>query len=127
MSAVINKAKQHYIRVLKTEILLLLIIFGVFIVWRGIDGISFISGAISSFLPHCVFVYWIFFKKTTRKQAKMADFYRGEGIKWLTAILLVILCFKLLPSLHIVFFFVGYLVALFLNNVIPFILSKSTR
>ncbi|VEI48127.1 F0F1 ATP synthase subunit I [Actinobacillus equuli] len=37
----------------------------------------------------------------------MGDFYRGEGLKWLITILLVIMCFKLLPSLHIVLFLWG--------------------
>ena len=127
MSTVINKAKQHYIRALKIESLLLLSTVGFLIVWKGVDGISFLCGALSSFVPHCVFVYWIFFKKTTKNQSRMGTFYRGEGLKWLITILLVVMCFKLLPSLHIVLFFVGYLMALFFNNVIPFILSKRTH
>ncbi|WGE90249.1 ATP synthase subunit I [Actinobacillus arthritidis] len=127
MSAVINKAKQHYAKALKTEILLLFCILCILMVWKGESSFSFFGGALSSFLPHCVLVYWIFFKKTTKEQSKMTAFYRGEGLKWLITILLVILCFKLLPSLHLVLFFVGYLVTLFFNNVIPFILSKRTH
>lgn len=127
MSAVINKAKLHYISALKTEFLLLICIFGLLMIWKGEISISFLGGFLSSFLPHCVFVYWIFLKKTTKNQSKMGDFYRGEGLKWLITILLVVACFKLLPSLHLVLFFVGYLMALFFNNVIPFILSKRTH
>ncbi|HDL2989421.1 TPA: ATP synthase subunit I, partial [Mannheimia haemolytica] len=51
-------------------------------------------------------------------------FYRGEGMKWLVTIILVIGCFKLIPALDVVLFFVGYFIALFLNNMIPFVLSK---
>ncbi|AGQ38893.1 hypothetical protein J450_07165 [Mannheimia haemolytica D171] len=54
----------------------------------------------------------------------MTAFYRGEGMKWLVTIILVIGCFKLIPALDVVLFFVGYFIALFLNNMIPFVLSK---
>ncbi|SUT95235.1 MULTISPECIES: ATP synthase subunit I [Actinobacillus] len=127
MSAVINKAKLHYLSALKIEFFLLVSLFGVLMIWKGVESVSFLGGFLSGFLPHCVFVYWIFFKKTTKNQSKMGDFYRGEGLKWIITILLVVMCFKLLPYLHLVLFFVGYLMALFLNNVIPFILSKRTH
>lgn len=127
MSAVIGKTKQHYIRSLKIELFLLISIFSLLLIMKGEIGFSFLGGFLSSFLPHCLLVYWIFFKKTTNNQYTIRELYQGEGLKWFVTILLVTLCLKLYASLHVVLFFVGYFVALFFNNVIPFILSKRTH
>ncbi|AAP95027.1 F0F1 ATP synthase subunit I [[Haemophilus] ducreyi] len=127
MSAVINKAKQHYLMALKLESGILFAIFCMLLILEGSLSFSWLGGCLASFLPYCLFVYWIFFKKSAKNQSKMAAFYRGEGLKWLATILLVVAAFKLIPELHRVLFFVGYFVALLLNNVIPFVLQKRTN
>ncbi|HDL5698665.1 ATP synthase subunit I [Mannheimia glucosida] len=127
MSAVINKAKSQYKQALKTEFFILCLLVVGLSCWKMNLDFSFLGGALASFLPHLVFVYWIFFKKSAKNQSKMTAFYRGEGMKWLVTIILVIGCFKLIPNLDFVWFFVGYFIALFLNNMIPFVLSKHHR
>lgn len=57
----------------------------------------------------------------------MTAFYRGEGVKWLSTIVLVVACFKWVSFLHLIAFFAGYFVALFANNVIPFVLSTKNE
>lgn len=127
MSAVINRAKQHYLKALKIEIVLLLLFsLGLFL-WQTNAGVSAFAGALAMFLPHGLFVYWIFFRKSAKDQPKMTAFYWGEGLKWLAAIVLLIASFKGVPELHIWGFFAGYFFALLLNNVIPFALSKKTQ
>ena len=124
MSAVINRAKSQYKQALKVEFFLLCVFALGVSLWKMNFNFSFLGGALASFLPHLVFVYWVFFKKSAKNQSKMTAFYRGEGMKWLVTIILVLGCFKLIPALDVVLFFVGYFIALFLNNMIPFVLSK---
>lgn len=57
----------------------------------------------------------------------MTAFYRGEGLKWLATILLIIGCFKLVFPMDFVWFFMGYFIVLLLNNMIPFLLSRFTH
>lgn len=127
MSAVINRAKQHYAKSLKVEgVILLLISIGLLGV-KGNVSISFLTGSLASFLPFGLFVYWVFFKKTAKNSSKMTAFYWGEGVKWMATIMLLIAGLTLIPTLQIGAFFVGYFLALLLNNVIPFMLSRQTQ
>lgn len=124
MSAVINKAKQHYVRSLKTEgAMILLISVGLRVInWNA--GISFLAGSLAGFLPFGLFVYWVFFKKSAKNSSKITAFYWGEGLKWGATITLLIVGLTMIPSLQVGVFFAGYFLALFLNNVIPFVLNK---
>lgn len=124
MSAVINKAKRHYLKALRTELSIIITGFLLLTILKGYVSVSFLIGSLAIFLPHCLFVYWIFFKKPAENHSKVTAFYRGEGVKWLTTIFLVIAGFKWIPDLQIGLFFTGYVVALLLNNVVPFVLSK---
>ncbi len=127
MSAVINRAKQHYAKSLKVEgVILLLISIGLLGV-KGNVSISFLTGSLASFLPFGLFVYWVFFKKSAKNSQNLTAFYWGEGIKWMATIILLIIGFTAIPHLHIWAFFVGYFLALLLNNVIPFMLSRQTQ
>lgn len=126
MSAVILKTKQHYQKALIIEMLTL---FGVclgLLVWNGMMGLSFLMGSLVNFFAHCVFVYWIFFRKSAKNGTKMTAFYQGEALKWLVVIVLSGGSLKWMPDLQIIWFFVGFLMALLLNNVIPFVLSRRT-
>ena len=125
MSAVINRAKQRYIKAIKWEATIIFFSFFAVIAVQSELNFSFLAGAISSFLPHCVFVYWIFFK-LAKFQQKMTAFYWGEGMKWLMTMVLIILSFILLPALKVLFFFAGYFVALLLNIVLPVVLERHT-
>ncbi|MCK3658086.1 F0F1 ATP synthase subunit I [Pasteurellaceae bacterium Pebbles2] len=124
MSAVIHRAKQHYLKSLKTEFAFILLLALLCFFWQKSLSISFLNGLLASFLPHCLFVYWFFFRETTKNQTKMTALYRGEGIKWLVTILMIVASFKFISEISIIAFFVGYVISLILNNFIPFILSS---
>lgn len=47
-------------------------------------------------------------------------------MKWLIAMVLIILSFTLLPALKVLFFFAGYFVTLLLNIVLPVMLERHT-
>ena len=123
MSAVITRAKQQYIKAIKWEIgvILLGVCFVSLIQFSA--SMSFLVGAFSAFLPHCVFVYWVFFR-AAKNQQKITAFYRGEGIKWLVAIILIALSFIFIPHLKLLFFFIGYILVLGLNIVLPIALNR---
>lgn len=123
MSAVINRAKQQHLKAIKWEMgLIIFITFFLYFI-KGMASFSFLAGALSSFLPHCAFVYWIFFK-SAKNQQKVTAFYRSEGIKWLVAILLITASFTLVPNLQLLFYFVGYFLALCLNIMLPIMLNR---
>ena len=56
---------------------------------------------------------------------KLTALYRGEAIKFVLTILLIIMAFKWLLVTYFIVFFTGFFVALMLNNIIPFLLNKS--
>ncbi|MFA9488016.1 MULTISPECIES: ATP synthase subunit I [unclassified Mannheimia] len=126
MSAVINKAKSQYRRALGIEVGAILVLAFILFLCKGNMVISFLAGGISSFVPHCVFVYWVFFRNSAKDRTKMTAFYWGEGIKWAIAIVLMIASFTLIPNLQFLVFFVGYFLALFLNIVLPMFLSRKS-
>lgn len=127
MSAVINKAKRHYLKALRTELSIIITGFLLLTILKGYVSVSFLIGSLAIFLPHCLFVYWIFFKKPAENHSKLSAFYQGEGIKWFVTILMVIAGLKLVPDLQIGPFLVGYIVTLLLNNIVPFVLSKCSN
>ncbi|WP_150539444.1 ATP synthase subunit I [Actinobacillus vicugnae] len=126
MSAVINRAKLQYRKALFIEWFVILGLSFLFLMMRSNSALSFFSGCLASFIPHCVFVYWVFFRNTAKDRTKMTAFYWGEGIKWLTAISLLIASLTLIPSLQILLFFSGYFLALFLNIFLPMLVSRQT-
>ncbi|MDD7426050.1 MAG: ATP synthase subunit I [[Actinobacillus] rossii] len=124
MSFVVNQAKQHYRHVLVIELGIITLLTFIVLVFKFDITLSFLFGLLSSFLPFCLFVYWIFFRYSPKNQSKMTALYRGEGLKWLLTIVLVVASFKLIMNLNMLAFFIGYIMMLFFNNLIPFVLSK---
>lgn len=125
MSAVINRAKQHYRKSLIFELVIILgLCLVVLLVWNAASVLSALSGMSAAYLPHCLFVYWFFFSNSVKTQSKTTALYRGEGLKWVTTIVFVAACFKFYTELNLVAFFAGYIFILILNNLIPFIVTK---
>lgn len=126
MSAVINKAKSQYRRALGIEAGAILVLAFILFLCKGNIAFSFLAGGISSFVPHCIFVYWVFFRNSAKDRTKMTAFYWGEGVKWLATIILMIASFTLIPHFQFLVFFVGYFLALFLNIALPMFLSRKS-
>lgn len=124
MSFVVNQAKQHYRKALWVELGIVLLLTLLVLVVKFDITLSFSAGLLSSFLPFCLFVYWIFFRYSPKNQSKMTALYRGEGLKWLATIVLIVASFKLITHLNVLAFFIGYIMMLIFNNLIPFVLSK---
>lgn len=123
MSAVIRRAKQHYLKSLLAQLLLIGLLAFVVFIWKPLFAMDFSCGMLAGFLPHGLMVYWFFFHNQAKNQAKMTALYRGEGLKWLATIVLILLSIKFIPNLNVPAFFVGYVLLLILNNLVPFLLS----
>lgn len=129
MSAVLALIKQQYLRVIRIELMLLVslsLLIGISVESPLISAISFVLGALASLLPQCLFIYWVFFRKKAKNSHKMATFYRGEGLKWLATIMLIVMALKGVSTLNLTLFFAGYFVFLLCNSLLPF-LVKATR
>lgn len=126
MSAVTNRAKLQYRKALSIEVGIIFILTLVLFLLKENVSMSFLCGGVVSFLPHCVFVYWVFFRNSARDRTKITAFYWAEGIKWLLAIILISISFTLIPKLHLLAFFLGYFLALCLNIALPMWLSRKS-
>ena len=124
MSAVINRAKQHYSKALVFELLFVLVFCLVVLIYNVTMAFSLLAGMSAAYLPHCLFVYCFFFHNLKKKQSKITVLYLGEGLKWITTIMFITVCFKLISNLNLAAFFSGYILILILNNLIPFVIVK---
>lgn len=126
MSAVINKAKSHYRKALKIELWLILGLGLILAILKKEWSVSFSAGSFSSFVPHCVFTFWVFFRNSAKDRTKMTAFYLGEVLKWLVAIFFIVISFLFIQPLHYAVFFIGYILALLLNILLPILLSQKS-
>lgn len=127
MSAVLQQTKQLYRKVMFVECcgvvsgaLLVLLVQNVS------AAFAFLLGGLSSFLPQCLFIFWVFFRKNTKNTNKMAAFYRGEGLKWLATIVLMVAVLIGFPNLNVLLFFSGYFLFLICNGLLPIFLTQRT-
>ncbi|ABR73711.1 F0F1 ATP synthase subunit I [Actinobacillus succinogenes] len=124
MSFVVNQAKRHYRKALWIESGIILLVTLLVLVANFDATLSLLTGLLSGFLPYCLFVYWLFFRYSPKNQSKMTALYCGEGLKWLATIVLIAASFKLITNLNVLAFFIGYIMMLIFNNLIPFVFSK---
>lgn len=124
MSFVIKRAKQHYARALNWEALILVASFVLWSLIKSEVREALLLGMLASFVPHCFFVYWVFFRKLAKNGRQVTAFYRGEAIKWALTILFIVASFKCTFALNVIEFFMGYFLAIGLNIALPPMLNK---
>lgn len=125
MSAVLRRAKQFYCKAMTVEFVIclsltLVISFG----GSFYQAYSFFLGSLIAFLPQVIFIYYVFFRKNTQKVTAL---YRGEGLKWLMTIVLMVFVLKTVTSLNMILFFTGYFLGLFCNGIFPIFLNRQTQ
>ncbi|WP_301098534.1 ATP synthase subunit I [Otariodibacter sp.] len=124
MSTVINQAKIFHKKALSIEIVIFLISFLFSFLWVNLSSsISLFLGEVAGLLPHFLFFLWFFSKKSQKNKNKMVVLFCGEGIKWGSTIILIVLFFKFFINMNIVAFFVGYFFILLLNSLLPIYLK----
>ncbi|MDG2939172.1 ATP synthase subunit I [Bisgaard Taxon 10/6] len=126
MSRVIGQARQQYKKALIVELGGLMFFFLLLCLWQWKSAVSFGLGFLSAFLPFAVFVLIVFFRKATYSTG-MTAFYRGEAIKFGLTVICIIACFKLFATMNFIVFFMGYFVALILNNLLPVLIGKKIK
>lgn len=73
---------------------------------------SALLGGLVAVIPNCVFAYRLFVHKDAQAaNAIVSSFYRGEAIKLLITIVLLMLVFRFIPVMALVFF-TTYILAL---------------
>ena len=120
MSQVLYQAKKNYIKALAIETILLIVLFLGLSVWQWKGAIAFSLGFLSILLPFIAF-FFIFFCWQKQLSTKLTSFYLAEAVKFLFTILLVIAFFKWFEITNFLLFFSGFMVALILNNLLPFL------
>ena len=124
MSQVLYQAKNNYIKALAIETILLIVLFLGLSVWQWKGAIAFSLGFLSILLPFIAFfciVFCIVFCWQKQLSTKLTSFYLAEAVKFLFTILLVIAFFKWFEITNFLLFFSGFMVALILNNLLPFL------
>lgn len=106
------------------ELGVLLTSFVCLIGYKWLIGVSFLLGALAIAIPHGLFVWLVFFTKKQQISNKLTTFYRGEAVKFISTIFFIVLAFKLVDSMHVIAFFIGYFITIVLNNLLPFLVSK---
>lgn len=124
MSRILSQAKKNYKKAIMIECLL----FGFFSLlicaWQVQSAVDFSYGFLSAFLPFCVFALIIFYNKQNLS-TKLTALYRAEAVKFILTMVLIIIAFKWLFVINFIAFFVGFLLALVLNNLIPLFFNKA--
>lgn len=123
MSQVLAQAKKHYQRTIAIEIIILILVSFI-IGWGNVkSAVDFAAGFCCSFLPFCGFVLIAFYHKQNLS-TKLTALYRAEAVKFVLTLILGIIAFKWLEVANVAAFFVGFLLALVLNTLIPLYLNK---
>lgn len=127
MSAIVQQAKLHYRKVLIIELILISAVSFLCFLLKKSVAVSLLLGFLSAFLPYLCFVYCVFFSRFSTNTHKMKPFYWGEGIKWITTIILITVIFITYKSIDFIAFFIGYFVILMTNIVLPIIVKSNSK
>ncbi|QLB12134.1 ATP synthase protein I [Bisgaardia hudsonensis] len=123
MSIVIKKTQEKYKLILTFQVVVFVITLGIYFLWQNSLILSFFLGGISVFLPYCLFVLFVFFSKQSTVNP-LKKLYLGELIKFVVTILLIIIILKFF-SVDTITFFMGYIVSILLNNLLPFLVKRN--
>ncbi|MFZ7240615.1 ATP synthase subunit I [Avibacterium avium] len=126
MSAIIKQVKKKYQVALSIELLVFIVIFAILSTSQSVSAVSFLLGSLAIFVPHCLFVFLVFFIKQ-KNNHKLTTFYRGGAIKFICTIIFIVLAFKFFAEMNYIAFFAGYFLGLLLNNLMPLMVSKFFR
>lgn len=125
MSAVLKRAKQFYCKAMTLEFVICLSLTLVIAVFCSFyQAYAFLLGTLIAFLPQIIFIYYVLFRKNAQKVTAL---YRGEGLKWLMTIVLMVVVLKTVTSLNMILFFTGYFLGLFCNGIFPIFLNRQTQ
>ena len=124
MSRVLTQTKNRYKKTMLIEIGIILILSVLLAFWNRKSAVDFGLGFLCAFLPFCFFVHVVFYRKQ-HLSTKLTALYRGEFVKFILTIILIAVAFKWLVIKEFILFFIGFFMALMLNNLIPFLLNRS--
>ncbi|TYA28542.1 ATP synthase subunit I [Aggregatibacter actinomycetemcomitans] len=125
MSIVLAQARAKYKKSIYIEFFVGLVLSSIIALLANTESaVDFCLGFFAAFIPFFIFVYVVFYRNQDLSK-KLTALYRGEAIKFVLTILLIIFSFKWLSVTYFIVFFTGFFTALMLNNIIPFLLNRS--
>lgn len=124
MSKVVAQAITRYKKAILIEFCTMAIISGFLFIWQQKSAVDFSLGFLSALIPFGLFIYTAFFH-TQHFAKKLTALYRAETLKFTCTIVLIVISFKCLNVTHFISFFVGFFVALIMNNLVPFLLHNT--
>lgn len=120
MSRILEKTKTLYRKVIFVELFFLFLSSLSLVIYQGDYGVSFLFGAMSSFIPQVLLIGYVFFRRNTQYSTnKVTVLYMGEILKFTLSIILIASVFIFYQTIHILSFFSGFIVFLSLNIVLP--------
>ncbi|HBO37814.1 MAG TPA: hypothetical protein DD638_04040 [Pasteurellaceae bacterium] len=123
MSLVIAKTRQLYKKVFFIEFLSILIIGLIFKFFQPEQFVSFLLGCFIALLPQICFIgYNVFLKNYGSVKDNLKEFYIAGIFKFLLTIFLFIFVFYLF-EIQPAGLFTGYIITIFLNNLLPLSLN----
>ncbi|KGQ71512.1 hypothetical protein OA57_00105 [Chelonobacter oris] len=125
MSAVLDKNKAHYRKIFLVQFVLIVVGYTLINLSQPALSLSLLLGALIGWLPQLAFAVYVFYlRANVPLQDKLKIFYQGEGIKIALTVILLLLVFVNI-TIDPLLFFAGYFGLILLNNLLPFILTKS--
>ncbi|WP_417528717.1 ATP synthase subunit I [Marinomonas shanghaiensis] len=123
--AIISAKKKAVFRFLLLQIFLTIFAsLGIFYIFSGLYGYSFLLGALTSILPSFYMAWRVFGYKGTRPAKDVVRlFYKGEAGKLIMTALLLSLVFLLIKPLATGAFFAGFGLAILSHWLSPFVLK----
>lgn len=128
MSKVLKQTRKMYQKALLLEMGLFSFLIAVSFSCDIAFGVFITLGVMCAFLPHCLFVALVVFPyQQSPIGSKVKKLYYGEALKVVFTIVLIATVFMAYEEINGVFF-VGYILGLLLNSIIPLCLkAKSSR
>ncbi|MDG6895268.1 ATP synthase subunit I [Volucribacter amazonae] len=123
MSRILGNTRALYVKVILIEAILLAVFSLLLAIYQQHYGVSFLFGAISSFIPQVLLIGFVFFREKSQYLTnKTTALYQGEGIKFLLTMFMIALVFIFYQAINLVIFFIAFVFFLALNVVLPMIL-----
>lgn len=117
MSAILVQTQEIYKKSLLIEFMSINVCFLCLLFYGLNSALSFFLGAVSTFIPQITLIFWVYFRR--QKGQKVIALYQGESIKFAMTVLFTLSVFGLYQTISFLLFFVGFIVGLVLNNLLP--------
>lgn len=127
-SVVVKNTRDLYKKVFIWELALIVIVGIVLFLFDKILSYILILGSLVAFIPQQLVVFFLFFNKKYRNAKQNVKLlYLSEVIKISVTILLFILVFYFVNFTSPIYFLLGFISTVFLNNLLPLLVKNKVE